>query len=266
MTRLHSRDPDHARPLQVKVFSDARAVGAAAAQEIAGLVQERADSGRPCVLGLAAGVTPIEVYRTLVHLHGQALSFANVVTFNLDEYYPIPSSSPHSCCRLIRENFLDHVDLVPANIHALDGSLPVSRVAEHCEQYERWITTAGGVDLQLLGIGRNGHIGFNEPRSPRTSRTRLVTLDELTRRDAKAAFAEVEVPQQALTMGIDSILRARRVLLLAVGSQKASIVAKAVEGTVTDAVPASFLQEHADASVYLDRAAAQGLSRVSKKV
>ena len=249
----------------VRVFSDAYDVDALAAREIAKLVRERGDSGRPCVLGLAAGVTPILVYRTLVRLHREGLSFADVVTFNLDEYYPMQPSSPHSYSRFVRENFLNHVDLDPANAHVLDGSLRVDSVAEHCERYERCIAAAGGIDLQLLGIGRNGHVGFNEPGSPRKSRTRLVTLDETTRRDAQASFGEDEVPQQAITMGIDSILRARRVLLLAVGSHKATIVAKAVDGPVIHEVPASFLQEHPNASVYLDRTAAEGLRRVSHK-
>jgi glucosamine-6-phosphate deaminase len=265
MSRLHSRDPDPAGSLHVTVFSDANDVDACAAREVAELVQERRDSGRPCVLGLAAGVTPTAIYRMLVRLHEEGLSFANVVTFNLDEYYPIQPSSPHSYSRFVRENFLNHVDLDPTKVHVLDGSLRVDCLAEHCEQYERCVTAAGGIDLQLLGIGRNGHIGFNEPGSPRTSRTRLVTLHEATRRDAQASFGEDEVPQHAITMGVDSILRARRVLLVAVGSHKSTIVAKALDGPVTDEVPASFLQEHPNASVYLDRTAAEGLCRVSQK-
>ena len=251
--------------MYVRVFSNANAVGAAAAQEIAALVKARKTSNGTCVLGLAAGATPITVYRVLVRLHRGGLSFLNAVTFNLDEYYPMPASSPHSYARFMRENFLDYVDLDPANVHVLDGSLRVNRIAEHCERYERCIAAAGGIDLQLLGIGRNGHIGFNEPGSRRTSRTRLVTLDEATRRDALASFGEDQVPQQAITMGVDSILRARRILLLAVGSHKATIVAKTIEGKVTDEVPASFLQQHPNVSVYVDRAAAESLSRVSQE-
>lgn len=248
--------------MDVKIFSTANDVGAVTAREIAERIQERRANRRPCVLGLAAGTTPISVYRMLIHLHGQGLSFANVVTFNLDEYYPMQPSSPHSYARFMRENLLDHVDLDPAGARGFDGSVRVQDVAEHCERYERAIAAAGGIDLQLLGIGRNGHIGFNEPGSPRTSRSRLVTLDESTRRDAQVAYGEDDVPQQALTMGIGSILEARRILLLAVGGHKATIVASAVEGAVTDAVPASFLQEHPDVSVYLDRAAAADLSSV----
>jgi glucosamine-6-phosphate deaminase len=169
-------------------------------------------------------------------------------------------SSPHSYSRFIRENFLNHIDLNPANVHLLDGSPGVDCGEKYAECYERCIADAGGIDLQLLGIGRNGHIGFNEPGSPRVSRTRLVTLDETTRRDAKVSFGDDAVPRQAITIGVDTILRARRVLLLAVGSHKATIVAKAVEGAVTDEVPASFLQGHPDVSVYLDRTAAEALS------
>jgi glucosamine-6-phosphate deaminase len=251
--------------MDVRIFPNAHAVDAFAAREITALIQARAAGGKLCVLGLAAGVTPIAVYRALIDLRQQGLSFANVATFNVDEYYPIAPSSPGSFTRYMRENFLDHVDLDPANVHELDGSLEVQHVAEHCAQYERAIVAAGGIDLQLLGIGRNGHIGFNEPGSPRTTRTRLVTLDAVTRRDAQDAFGGDEVPQQAITMGIDSILCARRILLLAVGGHKAAIVASAVEAAVTDQVPASFLQEHANASVYLDPAAAERLSRFSPR-
>jgi glucosamine-6-phosphate deaminase len=251
--------------MDVKVFSNANAIAAHAAQEIAALVKAREASNRTCVLGLAAGATPISVYRVLIRLHRQGLSFLNAVTFNLDEYYPMRASSPHSYARFMRENLLDYVDLDPANTHVLDGSLPVDRVAVHCERYERRMAAAGGVDLQLLGIGRNGHIGFNEPGSLRTSCTRLVTLDEATRRDAQDFFGKDDVPRQAITMGVDSILRARRILLLAVGSHKATIVAKTIEGKVTDTVPASFLQQHPNVSVYVDRTAAERLSQVSKK-
>jgi len=251
--------------MDVRVFSNANVAGDVAAQEIAALIQTREASNRTCVLGLAAGATPITVYRALIRLYRQGLSFLNVVTFNLDEYYPMRASSPHSYARFMRENFLDYVDLDPANVHVLDGSLRVDRVAEHCERYERCIAAAGGVDLQLLGIGRNGHIGFNEPGSPRTSRTRLVTLDEATRRDAQGTFGQDPVPQQAITMGVDSILRARRILLLAVGSHKATIVAKTIEGKVTDAVSASFLQQHPNVSVFLDQTATESLSRISQK-
>jgi glucosamine-6-phosphate deaminase len=260
MNCLRSSEPDQPGALHVSVFADASDVGSAAAREIAELVQERGDSGKPCVLGLAAGATPIVVYQNLVRLHAQGLSFADVVTFNLDEYYPLQPSSPLSYCRFMRERFLDLVDIEPANVHEFDGSLPLDRVAQHCEQYEQAIAATGGIDLQLLGIGRNGHIGFNEPSSPRTSRTRLVRLDVSTRRDARASFGQDEVPREAITMGLDSILRARRILLLAVGSHKATIVAKTVEGPVTKEVPASFLQEHPNAFVYLDRAAAESLS------
>jgi len=251
--------------MDVRVFSNANAIAALAAQEIAALVKAREASNRTCVLGLAAGATPIAVYRALIRLYRQGLSFLNVVTFNLDEYFPMRASSPHSYARFMRDNFLDYVDLDPANIHVLDGSLPDDRVAEHCERYERCIAAAGGIDLQLLGIGRNGHIGFNEPGSRRTSRTRLVTLDEATRHDAQDSFGKDEIPRQAITMGVESILRARRILLLAVGGHKATIITKTIEGNVTDEVPASFLQQHPNVSVYVDRTAAESLSRVTQK-
>lgn len=247
--------------MDVSVFSNTSAVDAFAADQIATLVREREARNRTCVLGLAAGATPMPVYRELIRLYRQGLSFAGVVTFNLDEYYPMSPSSPHSYCRFMRDHFLDHVDLDPANVHELDGSLRVHRIAKLCERYEQAITAAGGIDLQLLGIGRNGHIGFNEPGSPRASRTRLVTLDAVTRRDAQESFGQDAVPRQAITMGIGSILRARRILLLAAGAHKAGIVADAVEGAVTEKVPASFLQEHPDVSIYLDQTAAARLAR-----
>jgi glucosamine-6-phosphate deaminase len=181
--------------MKVRVFSDANAVDAVAPRQIAALIRERAVSNRSCVLGPAAGATPVAVYRALIRLYRQGLSFAGVVTFNLDEYYPILPSSPHSYSRFMRDHFLDHVDLDPANVHELDGSLRADLVAQHCERYEQAIAVAGGIDLQLLGIGRNGHIGFNEPGSTRISRTRLITLDPTTRRRAPCSIKNIPEEQ-----------------------------------------------------------------------
>ncbi len=252
--------------MDIRIFSTANELSAFTAQEIIELVRARKSSNRTCVLGLAAGATPVAVYQNLVRLHRQGQSFANVVTFNLDEFYPMPPNSPHSFSRFMRENFLNLVDLDPANIHEFDGSLRNHGVAEFCERYGRAIAGAGGIDLQLLGIGRNGHIGFNEPGAARTSRTRLVNLDTVTRRDARDSFGADEVPHQAITMGIGSILSARRILLLAVGRHKTAILAKALDGAVTDKVPASFLQKHPCASAYLDRTAAERLARVNQSL
>ena len=246
-----------------QVFADAEAAGAAVAREIAGLIRERASLDRPCVLGLPTGATPVGVYAELVRLHREEqLSFANVTTFNLDEYYPIAPDELQSYRRFMREHLFDHVDIDPRRVHIPDGTVPPDRVHEYARRYEEAIADAGGLDLQLLGIGRTGHIGFNEPGSAKDSATRLITLDRVTRRDAAADFFGLDqVPRRAITMGVGTILAARRVVLMAFGEHKAQIVAQAVEGPVTPHVAASFLQEHANAAVVLDHAAAADLTR-----
>ncbi|MHC4982794.1 MAG: glucosamine-6-phosphate deaminase [Planctomycetota bacterium] len=255
--------PD-AEGVSVCVFDDAAEVASAIAKRIADLIREKADSGRPCVLGLPAGSTPLGVYTELVRLHKQqGLSFANVVTFNLDEYYPMQPDKPQSRRQFMAENLFQHVDIDPAGVHLPDGSVAPQDVAAHCEAYERAIAEAGGIDLQLLGIGRTGHIGFNEPGSGRDSRTRLITLDRVTRLDVASDFFGVEnVPLHGITMGVGTILRARSVILTALGEHKAPIIARAVEGPVTASVSASFLQEHGEAVFMLDTAAAAELTRV----
>ncbi len=238
----------------------ARAVGA----QIAALIRERATQGRRAVLGLATGSTPTDVYAELVRLHRtEGLSFRNVVSFNLDEYWPIDPESLQSYARFMREHLFEHVDIDPARAHVPDGTVSPERVRDACEAYERAIAEAGGIDIQILGIGRTGHIGFNEPGSPRDSRTRLITLDKVTRMDAASDFfGEWNVPRKAITMGVGTILAARRVFLLAFGEHKAGIVQRAVEGDITPAVAASFLQQHPDATFVLDPAAAGELARV----
>jgi glucosamine-6-phosphate deaminase len=252
----HERMPVH-------VFQDASAVSTHVAGEIADLIRTRAEQGRPAVLGLATGSTPMTVYAELVRRHREeGLSFANVVTFNLDEYYPMGPDELQSYRRFMHEHLFDLVDIDPANVHIPDGTVARDGVAESCAAYERAIADAGGIDLQILGIGRTGHIGFNEPGSARASTTRLITLDTVTRRDAASDFfGEANVPRRAMTMGVGTILGARRIMLLAFGEQKADVIRRAVEEPVTDAVAASFLQEHPNAGIYLDRAAAAGLTR-----
>jgi glucosamine-6-phosphate deaminase len=205
----------------------------------------------------------MSIYLELVRLHrDEGLSFANVATFNLDEYYPMNPRQLQSYHRFMHEHLFDHVDIDPAHVHLPDGTVSELEVPVLCRRYEEAIEAAGGIDLQLLGIGRTGHIGFNEPGSARTSPTRLITLDRVTRRDAASDFfGEENVPRRAITMGVGTILRAGRVVLVAFGEQKAPVIARAVEGPVTPAVAASFLQEHPDAVVHLDRAAAEGLTR-----
>jgi len=236
-----------------------------AATVIAEVIRERNDRGKPAVLGLATGSTPVGVYRELIRMHrAEQLDFSNVITFNLDEYYPMPPDSIQSYHRWMRENFFDHVNIRPENIHIPDGTLPPGKMAAFCREYEAAVREAGGIDVQILGIGRTGHIGFNEPGSRRDSRTRLISLDRVTRLDAASDFfGEAHVPRQAITMGVGTILGAQRVLLLAFGEQKSPIIQRAIEGPITDTVAASFLQEHPNAEMILDRAAAADLARMA---
>lgn len=253
----------HYEHAPVAVFPGSMEASRAVAAEIAALIRDRAKDGRPCVLGLATGSTPVSLYADLVRLHREEkLSFANVTTFNLDEYHPLPPEHPQSYRRFMRTHLFDQVDIDPKRTHLPSGTVPKAEVDAHCAAYEEAIRTAGGIDFQILGIGRTGHIGFNEPGSPRHSLTRSVTLDPLTRRDAAGDFGgEVATPRHALTMGVRSILNARRVVLMAWGQHKADIVREAIEGEVSSRVTASFLQEHPNAVYVLDAAAAGSLTR-----
>ena len=236
------------------------------AREIDKLVRARNAAGKPTVLGLATGSTPVGLYRELIRLHkDEGLDLARVVTFNLDEYLPMPKEDAHSYFRWMHETFFNHVNIPWGNIHIPDGTVAADDVDRFCGDYEKKIRAAGGIDIQILGIGRTGHIGFNEPGSPRNSRTRTVTLDGITRRDAAPGFfGEENVPAQAITMGVASILDARRVFLMAYGEHKAPVVFKALEQPPTEAISASFLQEHPDATVVLDDAAAAELTAIKR--
>jgi glucosamine-6-phosphate deaminase len=233
---------------------------------IESLIRQNNSANRPTVLGLPTGSTPVGLYRELIRLHKEAkLDFSRVITFNLDEYYPISPDNPRSYRRWMFETFFDHVNIDPKNIHIPDGTLPQEEVDEYCQRYEQRIRRAGGIDLMVLGIGRTGHIGFNEPGSTRHTRTRQVTLDPVTRRDAASSFfGEQNVPHQALTMGVGTILDARKVVLMAFGEHKAPIVRRAVEGPISDTVAASFLQDHLGATFILDQAAAGHLTALNR--
>jgi glucosamine-6-phosphate deaminase len=249
--------------VEALAYESSAAACRAVADEIEILIREQAAKGKSAVLGLATGSTPVGVYDQLIKKHKErGLSFDNVVSFNLDEYWPMEPEELQSYQRFMAEHLFDHVDIKPENIHVPDGRIPAEDITEYCAGYERAIREAGGIDLQLLGIGRTGHIGFNEPGSGRDSRTRLITLDKITRMDAASDFfGEWNVPRQAITMGVGTILDARRVVLMAFGEHKAPIVRRAVEGDVTLTVAASFLQQHRDASFVLDPAAAAHLTR-----
>lgn len=259
---MHHSTPERER-IPTSVYPSSAAASCAVAEEIAELIRAHASEGRQSVLGLATGSTPQGVYEELVRLHREeGLSFQNVVTFNLDEYYPMQPDSLQSYVRFMNEHLFDHVDIDPANVHIPDGTLDRESVGEYCRQYEEQIEQAGGIDLQILGIGRTGHIGFNEPGSSVDSGTRLITLDKVTRMDAASDFfGEWNVPRTAITMGVGTIMRARRVVLMAYGEHKAPIVRRAVEGEVSTSVSASYLQNHPDARFVLDPAAAAELTR-----
>lgn len=249
---------------RANVYPSSTAASEAVARSIAALIRTRAAEGKQAVLGLATGSTPTGVYEALVRMHrDEKLSFRNVVTFNLDEYWPMKPEALQSYRRFMAEHLFDHVDIDPKNVHIPNGDATQADVAASCEQYECLIKLAGGIDLQLLGIGRTGHIGFNEPGSSRESRTRLITLDKITRMDAASDFfGEWNVPRRAITMGVGTILEARRIILLAFGESKAKIIREAIEGDITSAVAASFLQRHGDAEFILDAAAASELTKV----
>ena len=248
------------------VLPNSAAANRYVAREIDKLIRARNAAGKPTVLGLATGSTPVGLYRELIRLHEEEkLDFSKVITFNLDEYLPLPKEDSHSYFRWMHETFFNHVNIKWENIHIPDGTLKPDEIEEFCIDYERKIRAAGGIDIQILGIGRTGHIGFNEPGSPKNSRTRMVTLDSITRRDAAAGFfGEENVPNQAITMGVASILDARRVFLMAFGEHKAHVVTKAIENPPTEAISASFLQEHSDALFLLDPAAAAETTAIKR--
>jgi glucosamine-6-phosphate deaminase len=235
------------------------------ADRVATVIEDALTASGRCVLGLATGSTPLGIYRELIRRHAAgSLDFSNVITFNLDEYHPMPAENPHSYRQYMWENFFAHVNVKPENVHIPDGMTPREGVRAACHAYEAAIHAAGGIDLQILGIGKTGHIGFNEPGSARGSRTRLVTLDTVTRRDAAADFfGEDNVPREAITMGVGTILEAREIALIATGEHKAEIVRRAVEGEISPDVAATFLQDHSGATVYLDAAAAADLTRIA---
>lgn len=249
--------------IPIRVFDHAADASVAVARHIAELIRERGRENRLCVLGLATGSTPVGVYKELVRMHREeGLSFQNVVTFNLDEYYPMQPDALQSYVRFMHEHLFDHIDIPAENINIPDGTLDKREIAKFCADYETRIEMLGGLDIQLLGIGRTGHIGFNEPGSSKTSTTRLITLDRITRADAASDFfGEENVPRRAITMGVGTILAAHEIIIMAFGEHKAEIVSRAVEGEVTPSVSASFLQEHPRAKFILDRSAAQGLTR-----
>ena len=254
---------DSFEKIPVRIFNNLKEGSLFIANEIAAVIRQKQAEGKNCVLGLATGSSPKTVYSELVRLHKtEGLSFSNVITFNLDEYYPIDQDALQSYNRYMREHLFNHVDIKPENIHIPNGELPKEEIKKHCADYEAMIEEAGGIDVQILGIGNNGHIGFNEPGSSRYSKTRMITLDNSTRIANSFEFPNIsEVPRLAVTMGIDTILKARKIYLMAWGPMKAPVVPKAVEELVIEQIPASLLQQHNDTIYVLDEMAASELTR-----
>jgi glucosamine-6-phosphate deaminase len=259
----HLNQPTGLERIPTVIVDDHDQLGRLVAERLAGVIRKHDAAGRRTVLGLATGSTPIGVYRELIRMHREeGLSFARVITFNLDEYYPMDPRSIHSYHRFMWENLFSQIDIPAAQVHIPRGNVAREEVDCECSRYEDAIRWAGGIDIQLLGIGRTGHIGFNEPGSGAESRTRLITLDLVTRKDTAADFfGEDNVPREAITMGVATILEAREILLLATGEHKSEIVRRAVEGEVDHEVAATFLQRHGNTTFYLDRSAAAALTR-----
>ncbi len=249
---------NHPKANSFTLHSDAEQASVYAANQIADLILRQQKQGKRAVLGLATGNTPKRVYQELVRLHkNESLSFHNVISFNLDEYYPIGTEDSQSYTYFMRQYLFSHIDIKSHNIHIPHTDCAPDGILQYCKDYEDKIASFGGLDLQLLGIGRNGHIGFNEPGSNFDSVTRLVNLHSLTREDAQADFGNIEnVPYQAISIGIQTIIQAKKILLLALGDRKSEIISKALRGEISTQIPASILQTLSQVEYILDRDAA----------
>jgi len=247
------------------IFEDSSSASKEVAKEIANLIRVKQSQKQPCILGLATGSSPKGLYAELVRLHKEeGLSFKNVITFNLDEYYPMEPTSINSYVRFMKELLFDQVDIFPENYNIPDGTLSKEEIADYCANYEARIEALGGIDLQILGIGGNGHIGFNESGSLQNSKTRLVALDHITRVAASKDFSGLgNTPRTAITLGVKKIMEAKRVILMAWGIGKSTVIRESVEGAVTTHIPASFLQEHNNAIFVLDKEASSKLTRIN---
>jgi len=247
------------------IFENSSNASIAVAKEIADLIRVKQTQKQPCILGLATGSSPKGLYQELVRLHKEeGLSFKNVITFNLDEYYPMEPDSINSYVRFMKSLLFDQVDILPENYNIPDGTLAKSEIADYCAAYEAKIEALGGLDIQILGIGGNGHIGFNESGSLQNSKTRLVALDHITRVAASNDFSGLNnTPRTAITLGVKKIMEAKRVILMAWGEGKSNIIKSSVEGPVTNQVPASFLQEHNNVVFVIDKEASSKLTRIN---
>ena len=249
--------------IRARVFRSADEASMEVASIVAAKIKKRASEGRMLVLGLPTGSTPVPFFRELCRYHvEEGLSFSNLICFQLDEYYQLPEDSIHSYANFLRREFYSQVDVAEENIHSLDGNVEEDELYNYCAAFETKIAEVGGIDIQLLGVGRSGHVGFNEPGSPASTTTRAVTLDKLTRIDAAEEFLGLErVPAKALTMGIETIMKARKIIIMAWGKAKAQIVKDSIEGDVTPGVPPTILQHHSNSFFFLDIDSAEGLTR-----
>lgn len=263
MARLNLLEETRFEKLPVNVFENEAEACKIVARKISNLILAKNEKKEKTILGLATGATPVGVYTELIRMHKEeGLSFKNVITFNLDEYYPMLPKAEQSYVRFMKENLFNHIDINFDNVYIPNGTLKLEEVHQFCINYEKKITGYGGLDLQLLGIGRTGHIGFNEPGSAPNSGTRLVTLDDLTKKDAAKDFgAKSNVPLKAITMGVGTIFKAKEIILMAWGSKKAAIIKKAVEEDISSEVPATFLQLSDHVEFVLDKGAASSLTR-----
>ena len=237
--------------MDIKIFNNAEEIAVAAAQLYKELIAQKPNA----VLGLATGATPVPTYKKIIELYNNGeISFKDVTTFNLDEYCDLDKNDKNSYYTFMHENLFNHIDIREENVNFLDGN------AEDCDaeskRYAEAIKAAGGIDLQLLGIGTNGHIAFNEPADKFTDEAFKVTLTQSTIDSNQQYFGDVPMPRYAMTMGIGSIMKAKKIILIATGDKKAEAVRDMVKGEVTPHCPASILQQHGDAIIFLDEAAA----------
>ena len=249
--------------LHTVTFDNSQEASILIAREICDLVKSKQEKKKNCVIGFATGSSPTKVYQEIIKIHNdESLSFNNVITFNLDEYFPIEKDDNNSYHNFMKENLFDHIDIPKENINIPSGDISEKDITKFCSNYEKKIEKYGGIDIQLLGIGRTGHIGFNEPGSHFNSTTRLITLDHTTRFDASKSFNGIEnVPSKAITMGIRTIFNSKRIIMMAWGIQKGLIVKKSVENNITSLIPTTYLQNHKNTTLVLDKECSSELTR-----
>ena len=252
--------------INVQIYESALIASKKVASEIIQAIKQKQAQNLPIVIGFATGSTPILLYKELVqNFKENKISFKNVIAFNLDEYYPISRKAVQSYWHFMHHHLFNHIDILPQNINIPNGEWSKDELKDKCNEYDKKIDDLGGIDIQLLGIGQNGHIGFNEPGSSFYSKTRLIHLDYNTRIINSPEFQNSkEVPLFALTVGIETILKSKQIILLAWGPQKSTIIANAVEGNITEHIPATVLQKHKNCTFYIDAAASTELTSVKK--